>query len=404
MGAAVSIEHLTPEQMKEYEQVKDLPEPQIRSHLLSKFPSLTPQKQQTSSLSPMASFTRIKPLTVDNLSATQLEVYSKVAQPLVSRFVEGYDVDLLSYGQTCSGKTYTMFGPPQSMGEAARDADAGNFNLKDEHGILSLTDQSVRDLQQGWAVCFVDEESHLQGAEQKELNSAEDVARFAASVETRLTRGTNMNDTSSRSHCIAGFKLTTLNSKKTEARESRLQFFDLMGSERFKGQNAAHDESKSSHSSMGGCEGIYSNLSLMALTSCVKAASDLRRKSVKKGGGGKKGKKEDKVAGMLLTKVLAGSLTGHALTGIVTCVSQAPRNGDESWLSLQNGGEMAKILNKPQLQPSRNCEKVLANARKKKKECEDVVARGVAGKYQALRQAQVKQWAGQVHILEKLLM
>lgn len=29
-----------------------------------------------------------------------------------------------------------MFGPPQSMEEAARDADAGNFALKDEHGFV----------------------------------------------------------------------------------------------------------------------------------------------------------------------------------------------------------------------------------------------------------------------------
>ena len=84
------------------------------------------------------------------------------------------------------------------------------------------------------AVCFVDDEHHLQGAEQLELQCAADVVQLAAAVETRLTRGTRMNDTSSRSHCVAVLKLTVLEAGGT-VRESRLQFFDLMGSERFAG-------------------------------------------------------------------------------------------------------------------------------------------------------------------------
>ena len=72
-----------------------------------------------------------------------------------------------------------------------------------------------------------------------------------------------MNDTSSRSHCVALLKLTVL--EGGAVRTSRLQFFDLMGSERFVGQNAAHDTAASSKATQGGWEGIFSNLSLMAL-------------------------------------------------------------------------------------------------------------------------------------------
>ena len=50
-----------------------------------------------------------------------------------------------------------------------------------------------------------------------------------------------MNHNSSRSHCVAVLKLTVL--EGGAVRESRLQFFDLMGSERFVGQNSAHDTS-----------------------------------------------------------------------------------------------------------------------------------------------------------------
>ena len=73
-----------------------------------------------------------------------------------------------------------------------------------------IQDQNCRDLLKDYAVCFVDDDYHLQGAEQKELKCAADVVQLAAAVETRLTRGTKMNDTSSRSHCVACLTLTVL--------------------------------------------------------------------------------------------------------------------------------------------------------------------------------------------------
>ena len=119
------------------------------------------------------------------------------------------------------------------------------------------------------------------------------------------------------------FKLTVMESGNV--RESRLQFFDLMGSERFVGQNSAHDTSQSTKATEGGWEGIFSNLSLMTLYSVVELASKNRRK---------KNPQPDKaMIGMLLTKLLAGSLQGPAITGMVTCLSQSPRNGDETHLS-----------------------------------------------------------------------
>ena len=216
--------------------------------------------------------------------------------------------------------------------------------------------------------------------------------RLAAAVETRLTRGTKMNDTSSRSHCIAMLKLTVLEGGLV--RTSRLQFFDLMGSERFVGQNAAHDAAASSKAAMGGWEGIFSNLSLMALYSCIELAAKNRRK--------KNPKPDKSMLGMLLTKLLAGSLMGSALTGMVTCISQSPRNGDETYLSLGYGTTMSKLLKKAKPQPARPIDKLIATAQKKHAEAAAVVARGVAGKYQEAREAQVKAYAHAVSTWEGL--
>jgi hypothetical protein len=104
------------------------------------------------------------------------------------------------------------------------------------------------DLLKDYTVCFIDDDYHLQGTEHMELRCAADVVQLAGAgsdegilsfcltvlvymenpykrnkvvtndsapssvqaVETRLTRGTKMNDTSSRSHCVAMLKLTVL--------------------------------------------------------------------------------------------------------------------------------------------------------------------------------------------------
>ena len=70
--------------------------------------------------------------------ATQEEVYTTVAQPLVRAWLHGYDCDLISYGQTGSGKTFTMFGPPYSMEKAAADLQGRGAEevLKPEHGFI----------------------------------------------------------------------------------------------------------------------------------------------------------------------------------------------------------------------------------------------------------------------------
>lgn len=40
----------------------------------------------------------------------QYDLFTSTAKPLVSRFVEGFNCTILAYGQTSSGKTYTMTG------------------------------------------------------------------------------------------------------------------------------------------------------------------------------------------------------------------------------------------------------------------------------------------------------
>jgi hypothetical protein len=50
-------------------------------------------------------FDQVHPPTV-----TQHSLFTSTAQPLISRFMEGFNCTILAYGQTSSGKTFTMTG------------------------------------------------------------------------------------------------------------------------------------------------------------------------------------------------------------------------------------------------------------------------------------------------------
>lgn len=49
--------------------------------------------------------------------ATQNEVYETVAVKIVKRFVDGYNGTIFAYGQTSTGKTYTMEGDINNAAE-----------------------------------------------------------------------------------------------------------------------------------------------------------------------------------------------------------------------------------------------------------------------------------------------
>lgn len=109
-----------------------------------------------------------------------------------------------------------------------------------------------------------------------------------------------------------------------------------MGSERFKGGNAAHDVRASTKSTTAGFEGIFANPSLSSLMDSVRAAAVGRQK----------GRKPLHASlNSVLNDLLAGSLVGSAITGMITCLSQAPRNGGESYLSLKYAAGASKLLN-----------------------------------------------------------
>ncbi|KAI8989755.1 kinesin [Trametes punicea] len=195
-----------------------------------------PAASANSSKKQMFTFDQVHPP-----STTQYEMFVSTAQPLISRFLEGFNCTILAYGQTSSGKTFTMTGvdleadpsdPNNGMGIIPRAVStifARCRELKEERGAswnysikgsyIELYNEDLIDLLADTAgkrdvQIREDKQGHIiwEGLREVNVKSANEVMnliRQGASI--RRTNETDMNAQSSRSHAI--FSLTLMQKK-----------------------------------------------------------------------------------------------------------------------------------------------------------------------------------------------
>ena len=131
-----------------------------------------------------------------------------------------------------------------------------------------------------------------------------------------------MNDTSSRSHCVACLNLMRIEGHGEQGKvfKSTFTFVDLSGSERLE---KTEMESKSS---IAAYEGLCTNWDLHHFGRSIQLAMEAS----------KKGKKVRVVRESILARVLARTLDGEAITAMVVTLSQSEKNGGESWYVKSN--------------------------------------------------------------------
>jgi hypothetical protein len=262
--------------------------------------------------------------------ATQKEVYDRSVGDAVRRNIfRGYNTTIIAYGQSGSGKTYTMSGqkeadkmapsPPGSsflesfnFDEAAAKQD---YKLSDDDGIipravhdlfkakqrhesagevsitltyLEIYNEELRDL-------LVDEESSLKirdsaedgffvgGLTSAPVTSAKHARELMDAATTRRrTASTKLNERSSRSHAICTLMISispamnsqttsvdTIGSRGSEIITAKLTMVDLAGSERIK---------QSGVTGMAQKESININKDLFVLAKVVSALSENAKK------------------------------------------------------------------------------------------------------------------------------
>jgi hypothetical protein len=210
--------------------------------------------------------------------STQKDVYEEVTL-LIQSMVQGNNICIIAYGQTCTGKTYTIQGPnsknPGIVPRAARELFLilNNFNKSNffesirlsmtiieiyNEQIYNLLEESTPNLNM-----YEDASGNLIIPDLNPIliNSFDEANKlFKLAAKFRHTSSTEYNDRSSRSHCIFSFQLK-LTGKDGRIIRSTLHIIDLAGSERIsKSQNKDEKLRK---------ESICINLSLHSLSTVL---------------------------------------------------------------------------------------------------------------------------------------
>ncbi|CAA0815568.1 P-loop containing nucleoside triphosphate hydrolases superfamily protein [Striga hermonthica] len=171
--------------------------------------------------------------------------------PIVTSVLDGYNVCIFAYGQTGTGKTYTMEGTPEDRGVNYRTLEE-LFRISNERSsiiryelfvsMLEVYNEKIRDL-------LVD--SSNQPAKKLDIKqSAEGTQEVPGLVEAqvygtdevwgllksgsqvRSVGSTNANELSSRSHCLLRVTVVAENLINGQRTRSHLWLVDLAGSER----------------------------------------------------------------------------------------------------------------------------------------------------------------------------
>ena len=278
---------------------------------------------------------------------TQEEVYEATAAPIVSGVLEGYNGTIFAYGQTGTGKTYSMDGKPtgDQRGIMPRAFDhifeyiAAN---SDSHEFLvtvtyvEIYNDQLRDLlspNHDQALKIREDPAHgvqLKGVTVHKVKDVDEInGLLNYGKKNRVVRKTNMNAESSRSHSIFTIVVETLTKidGQDHVRSARLNLVDLAGSERV---------AKTGAEGQGFKEGVNINYELMILGNCIAALTS-------------KGTTHIPYRDSKLTMLLRDSLGGNARTMMIAALGPASYNFSETMSTLRYAERAKKIENKPKV-------------------------------------------------------
>ena len=192
-------------------------------------------------------------------------VYNCTLGPSLDLLYEGGLVTIFAYGQTSSGKTYTMQGlQEQAVEDVFRLREELNPEAEIYMAFYEIYGGSCFDLLNNKQKVQILEDKYnnvcIQGLVQEPVDGeVEMLEKIQFAFDQRTTHSTTANDTSSRSHAIC--KITIHD--PTGGPDGTLIVCDLAGSER------AQDTK--SNSRQRRLEGAEINKSLLALKECIRA-------------------------------------------------------------------------------------------------------------------------------------
>ncbi|KAM0503916.1 Kinesin- protein 11 [Verticillium nonalfalfae] len=299
-------------------------------------------------------------------AADQSMVFDDVVRPILDEMLAGFNCTIFAYGQTGTGKTYTMSGDmtetmgllsdaagiiPRALQALFNKLEADDCESAVKCSFIELYNEELRDLiavEEGAKLKIFDDTSRkghattiVQGMEEKHIKTAgEGIKVLQDGSLKRQVAATKCNDLSSRSHTV--FTVTAYVKRKNEdggedyVSAGKLNLVDLAGSENIQRSGAENKRA---------AEAGLINKSLLTLGRVINALVD-RSQHIPY--------RESK-----LTRLLQDSLGGRTKTCIIATVSPAKSNLEETISTLDYAFRAKNIRNKPQVNPLLNKKKLL---------------------------------------------
>eukprot|EP01063_Lacrimia_lanifica_P013256 TRINITY_DN1988_c0_g1_i1.p1 TRINITY_DN1988_c0_g1~~TRINITY_DN1988_c0_g1_i1.p1 ORF type:complete len:967 (+),score=401.54 TRINITY_DN1988_c0_g1_i1:154-3054(+) len=287
-----------------------------------------------------------------NRQFSQKSIYLQTIHPLVESVLAGYNATVFAYGQSGTGKTYTMTGDinsPEKQGviphalqhifqyiqneEAAEAKKTYTVSVS----YVELYNGRCRDLLVDGVkenLQIKENEQNLfyvKGLEKARVLSVDQCLRLMGEgLNRREVGSTLLNQDSSRSHSVFAVEITCENHEQegpSTRLTSKLNLVDLAGSERQSKTAAEGDRLK---------EGSNINLSLTALGTVIDVLV--------------KGKGHIPFRSSPLTMLLKDSLGGSCRTVMFATCSPADMNCQETLSTLRFADRAKRIKNKPRVQ------------------------------------------------------
>lgn len=277
--------------------------------------------------------------------SSQQEVFEIAAKPIIDSVLEGFNGTIFAYGQTASGKTFTMMGELNSylnQGIIPRMVNhvfnhisnsPSEYEYTVKVSMMEIYMERIRDLIETQRVNLNIREDKNKG------NFVEDLSEHYVSSEeevmdlvqiganNRTTGFTHMNDYSSRSHTILMLMIKCTNVDDLTTKTGKLFLVDLAGSEKI---------AKTGATGLTLEEARNINKSLTTLGMVINSLTDEKSLHVPY--------RESKV-----TRILQESLGGNSKTCLIITCSPSSHNDSETLSTLRFGNRAKRIENKPKI-------------------------------------------------------
>ncbi|VEN41537.1 unnamed protein product [Callosobruchus maculatus] len=275
--------------------------------------------------------------------STQVDLYRCIAVPIVEKVLQGYNGTIFAYGQSGTGKTYTMIGDsknpdqkgivPNIFSHIFAQISLANHDISYAVTVtyLEIYNEDIRDLlsEDPTKKLKVQEKPGV-GVYVKDLlgftvNSLEAVDEIITKGnKNRSTGSTKLNDTSSRSHAIFTVLIESKNKVTNKTTFGKLNLVDLAGSERANKTQATGDRLR---------EAGKINMSLSVLGNVISALVDGKSSHIP-------------YRNSKLTRLLQDSLGGNSLTAMIAMISPNILDYEESLYTLMYADRVKHIQNR----------------------------------------------------------